>query len=128
MVLILLSWVFTYIDALNWDFWPGDRRYGGKNGEGKQKSYINFLALNWKFQFELLKKCPSAVLKCFKGLEKTLMINSVTVDTLSICGVFFSTIFHISIKWTMTHWRKDGRQVWGRKYKSESGPFYHCMK
>lgn len=40
-----------------------------KIGEGKQKSYINFLALNWKFKFELLKKCPSAV--CFKGLEKT---------------------------------------------------------
>lgn len=126
VVLILSSWVFTYINALNWDFWPGERRYGGKIGEGKQKSHINFLALNWKFKFELLKKCPSAV--CFKGLEKTWMINSVTVDTLSICGGFFSTIFHISIKWTMNHWRKVGCQVWGRKYKNESGTFCHCIK
>lgn len=72
--MILLSWVFTYIDALNWDFWPGERRYGGKIGEGKQKSYINFLALNWKFKFELLKICPGAV--CFKGLLNDQLSNS----------------------------------------------------
>lgn len=79
--------------------------------------WIGSLSLSyWKYVLVL------SVLKAY------LTINSVTVDTLSICGGFFSTIFHISIKWTMTHWRKDGCQVWGRKYKNESGTFCHCIK